>query len=540
MKEKYGIELSEIEVNQFLSDILDIERQEVSLQYINAIILKVAEVIPFQNIEMTTKYFNNPLNGDDLKQNIFNGKGGICTTINPFMASVLNIIGFNVHLIACGLKGQDKRHVAICLHIGGINYFLDFGDAQPYFEAIELNDLAKEYHRSFRSFKISISGGDNYIIELKRENIWTPYFEFNLEPVNFSYFDQANRKFYSDIDYGPFWKQIHFGLYVDKKLRAIRGNTFIIETGQGKFTETRVKNETQFRALLIQYFPEQYKRFDFILARNKIYELNSVKRFGFFIDDNEFNDFLTLINLSEYEVTFEYLRNFIRNVTQKIPFQNINMLIRGKGKSPSVEEIKEDMLSGLGGPCGTMNPFIGSILFKMGFDVYLVAGTMENPNDHVALILNWENDKFYVDCGDGQPYFTPISTKNEAQYFHPFKTFRLKIIDHTHFEIHFLVKNEWVKDVTVNLTQRDFSFFENSIYRHYTDVNYGPFWEGIRFSCYPDSKIVAIRNNCFIFQDNDENISKHIFEDFNTFKMFIKERFKSYNHKFEEAFLKIH
>ena len=87
----------------------------------------MAEIIPFQNIEMTSKYFGIPLCDENLKRDILEGKGGICTTINPFMGAFISALGFDVHLIACGKNGEDKRHVAICLKLNGLKYFIDFG-----------------------------------------------------------------------------------------------------------------------------------------------------------------------------------------------------------------------------------------------------------------------------------------------------------------------------------------------------------------------------------------------------------------------------
>ena len=110
MKEKFGIELSESEVNSFLSKVLNLKRQSISIDFVNSIIVRVAEIIPFQNVEMTSKYFGVPLNGENLKRDVLECKGGICTTVNPFMGAFLNSLGYNVHLIACGKKNEDKRH----------------------------------------------------------------------------------------------------------------------------------------------------------------------------------------------------------------------------------------------------------------------------------------------------------------------------------------------------------------------------------------------------------------------------------------------
>ncbi|MFN7910784.1 MAG: arylamine N-acetyltransferase [Bacteroidota bacterium] len=539
MKEKFGIELSESEVNSFLSKVLNLKRQSISIDFVNSIIVRVAEIIPFQNVEMTSKYFGVPLNGENLKRDVLECKGGICTTVNPFMGAFLNSLGYNVHLIACGKKNEDKRHVAICLKLNNLKYFIDFGDAQPYFEAIELNNLEVEYKRSFRSYKVYSTGIDCYRIELRKDRIWTPYFEFNTTPVNFSFFDAANLKFYSDLEFGPFWKQLHFGIYPNKKLIAIRGNNFIIEQEYGNFKNIKAKNENHFKELLIKHLPLHHEQFDFIKAKNRIYELNSIKKFGLSLTNDELIHFLNILGIDTYELTIEFLNSFIKRIFEKIPFQNINMLLRGKGKSPTVDEIKGDMLSGLGGPCGTMNPFVGSLLFKMGYEVNLVAGTMGKSNDHLALILNFDNEKYYIDCGDGQPYFQPMVINEEKEYYHPFKNVRLTKAENDKFLIQFFIDEQWSTDVCVDPTPRDFSFFEDSIKKHYTDLNYGPFWEGLRFACYPEGRIKAIRNKIIIIQDENNEIKKYSFEDKDNLVNLLNKYFKGYAHNFENAFLNI-
>lgn len=263
------------------------------------------------------------------------------------------------------------------------------------------------------------------------------------------------------------------------------------------------------------------------------------ERFGIELSENEKDKFLVLIGIKDAESTFEFFKKFIRKVFENIPFQNISMLLRGKGKSPTIDEIKKDMLSGLGGPCGTMNPFIGAVLFKLGYDVHLVSGTMGKPNDHLALLLNWENEKFYFDCGDGQPYFQPMAINDEKEYNHPFKNHRVIKSNDDKFFIQFFIDGKWLTDVCVDPTPRGFSFFEESIKMHYTDLSYGPFWEGLRFACYPDGRIKAIRNNTIIIQDESDKILKYSFEDKGGFIELLNIHFKEYSHNFEDAFLNL-
>lgn len=234
--------------------------------------------------------------------------------------------------------------------------------------------------------------------------------------------------------------------------------------------------------------------------------MNSKDLFGLEITDDEQDYFLKKLDIAESSLSLEFLSEIVCKVIQTIPFQNFKMIERGFGHIPTEKEIKEDMLSFQGGTCATMNTFMGAILHNLGFDVCLINGTMMNTNDHIAILLNINNQGFVIDVGDGQPYFKPIAIDHSDVINHPFRTYKTRC-ENSSLAIDFLINSKWVTDVTHHLKPKLFSEIYNTLEMHYTQKEFGPFWKGIRFAIYPNKKIIALRDNLFIIQ-KDNSIDK--------------------------------
>lgn len=231
-------------------------------------------------------------------------------------------------------------------------------------------------------------------------------------------------------------------------------------------------------------------------------ERSTKELFGISLTVLELNSFLKRIELLETETTFKFLKEFIFKILSKIPFQNFKMIERGFDHLPTEEEIKEDMLSLNGGTCATMNVFAAAVLYKLGFDVSLINGTMMKENDHIAILLNFENNLYTIDLGDGQPYFEPIPVNNDIIIKHPFRTYRT-VNQLGNLRIDFLINGDWSTDVTLDLKRKTFKEIYKTLEQHYTELEFGPFWNGIRFAFYPNKKIIAIRDKVFIIQKSN-------------------------------------
>ncbi|WP_445716260.1 arylamine N-acetyltransferase [Flavobacterium sp.] len=493
------MKLSNADINSFL-DYLKIphHQKKVSVEFLNSLALHIALEIPWQNLTMIASGLNTIPSLEDVKQNVLNGKGGICLDVNRFMFYFLKAVGFNVSYLLLGRNNEEKKHIALLVELDNELYFADFGDAQPYFQVIKLDDK-NVLNRGNLQFRIEKKEANYYLIKSKN-GIDKIQYVFDLTSYNEEDFQDIIKEYYTNIFYGPFWKSVHFAYYPSKKLKAIKGLTILNENENGEIQKTTYASRKEFELNIQNHFAaEVMERFDFITALRNLELINSKNRFGIYLDRNEFDSFIELIQIKTITLNIEFISDFIKKVLDKIPFQNYKMIERGFGCIPDENCIKEDMFSLNGGTCATMNTFIGSVLYKLGFEVYLVNGTMAMKNDHVALLLELEGTKYIIDVGDGQPYFEPFPINKEMEYEHPFRKFRA-YPQNNEFKIDFFIDNQWSTDVTYHLEPKTFQEISSTIEQHYTIKEFGPFWKGIRFAMYPKQEIIAIRDTVFMVQ----------------------------------------
>ena len=116
-------------------------------------------------------------------------------------------------------------------------------------------------------------------------------------------------------------------------------------------------------------------------------------------------------------------------VQEKIPFQGITLMATGSDERsrPTVEEIKQDCMTGIGGLCYSINVFTWGLLKGLGFSVQLCKSTVTSagtyPNNHVLVLVSnvkKVGDLYLVDCGSGFPTFRaiPLDFDQESPVYH--------------------------------------------------------------------------------------------------------------------------
>lgn len=209
--------------------------------------------------------------------------------------------------------------------------------------------------------------------------------------------------------------------------------------------------------------------------------------------------FIDQVHPSRVETTPEGLRRFIQSVLAKVPFTNIMMLVRPR-KSPTKEEIIEDMLFLRGGPCGHYNPFMNEIFNYLGFDSGLAPAWMKGEMSHIAIVLYIGEEKWWIDCGNGHPYLSPIRIGSDEIKTHAGLSYRIVeandgrfAVQHRHSaDTEFLTNYEFV------LKRVPFSHFDQMVHAHYTNPEFGPFLQGLRFIRFPDSELLAVRDRSLL------------------------------------------
>lgn len=176
------MKLSNSEIKSFLTLIEINTIEKPTLKYLNLIIAKVTDNIPWQNITMVNNGLGKVPSCSDIKLKMLNGIGGICLDINIFMLHLLEKLGYDVQYILCGRdREQEKKHLALVVYIDANPFFVDCGDAQPYYEAINLNENIPLIRKNYQ-FKIEKQSNNEYkLFRNKEKSNWEVLYVFDLQ-----------------------------------------------------------------------------------------------------------------------------------------------------------------------------------------------------------------------------------------------------------------------------------------------------------------------------------------------------------------------
>lgn len=199
------------------------------------------------------------------------------------------------------------------------------------------------------------------------------------------------------------------------------------------------------------------------------------------LSQEDIDTYLNLIQLDRCPPTLNTLRQIIRRTYEIVPFQNLTMLTRPR-RPPTLEQIRDDMLSGVGGLCTTINPFLCAFLQSLGFRAGLLAVSMSQPNCHMGIIVrNLESKDYWLDLGNGFPYLEPLPIEEGATYTALNFTYQLQKTDN-HWQLLQSVLGSSAKKINQQFKADPCHYdeFASMRMRHYTQPDYGPFLSGIR------------------------------------------------------------
>ena len=216
--------------------------------------------------------------------------------------------------------------------------------------------------------------------------------------------------------------------------------------------------------------------------------------FDIHLSQHEISDFLEQIKIKNTEPCYDLLKNIVKNFIQYVPFQNISMLSEPRVR-PSPSKIKSDMLSGLGGLCTVRNPFLYCLLKSMNFEVKFVSSTMNEDDCHISLIVDLD-DPYWVDVGNGYPYFEPIKLGDESVVDNWFFSYKLREENNRFYVEHYSTSREqWVINHYFVNESVPYSKFDRMHLMHYTIPGWGPFLVGLRVNRFWESGGIILRDD---------------------------------------------
>tara|TARA_Y100001954_G_C15800339_1_gene599744 strand:+ start:475 stop:1308 length:834 start_codon:yes stop_codon:yes gene_type:complete len=211
-------------------------------------------------------------------------------------------------------------------------------------------------------------------------------------------------------------------------------------------------------------------------------------------NENEVSNFLERIEVkSSSNLSIDYLKNIVAGIIEHIPFQNVTMLTN-EWKRPSEKMIKMDMLSGVGGLCTVRNPFLHEFLKHLGFNVYFVSSTINEPDCHISLIVHVDGADWWIDVGNGFPYLEPIRLGDESIKSNWFMSYRLKFDHGRYYVCHKLKDRGWEINHHFSNESVNYSIFDRMHHLHYSVPGWGPFLTGLRINRFWQEGAAVIRD----------------------------------------------
>ena len=118
---------------------------------------------------------------------------------------------------------------------------------------------------------------------------------------------------------------------------------------------------------------------------------------------------------------YETLCKLVRSHVFHVPFENLDISL-GKPIILELDKIyNKIVLNNRGGFCYELNGLFYKLLRTIGYDVKMVSARVHEPEhgygqefDHMALIVNLENQKLLVDVGFGEFSILPLDIDNSS------------------------------------------------------------------------------------------------------------------------------
>ncbi|EAS03321.2 arylamine N-acetyltransferase (macronuclear) [Tetrahymena thermophila SB210] len=271
--------LSEQETQQFLN-LLQLEKLkegECKLKYLEALVQKTQEVIPFQNLFLLQHKFEqrNQLSFQEIKKLVLTGTGGYCLVISPVFCGLLQSLGYQASLICGSCRGIPKNHAAIL-----VNNLLENEDKylvevsigfknKPL--KIDFDKKSELYNYSFGQFYFEWQNDQKQILNrIDEKNQFFCQYSLNITFKDYEdlLFNEGN--VYTDVNKSPFHKFLRIIRFPSSGAVCIRDNQLLIEnlsTNKLEIKDT-INSIDQFNRHIQELFPQIDKQMSTLAYKN--------------------------------------------------------------------------------------------------------------------------------------------------------------------------------------------------------------------------------------------------------------------------------
>ncbi len=231
------------------------------------------------------------------------------------------------------------------------------------------------------------------------------------------------------------------------------------------------------------------------------------------LDKKEIESFLQSINVHQNTDQLIQLEHIIKGVIYNIPFNNL-FLLNSQSIRPTSQDVINLMLTGQGGLCDVMNPFLYLVFKSLGYEIAFMSASMEFPHCHIILKVSIKGRKYLIDAGNGYPYLNPLPLDEERffsprQFSHRLFNYKVESQQGKYYMFHKTRgSKQWKADYNFYDKSVLFSSFDDMLKKQYTKIGWGPFLKSIQIKKWTNSGGLFLRNN--FFWDADKNIKKRI------------------------------
>lgn len=201
---------------------------------------------------------------------------------------------------------------------------------------------------------------------------------------------------------------------------------------------------------------------------------------------------LQAANIDRPDGQSEVLTQLQWRFLQTSSFHNLELLA---GVSPrTVEQAIEAVLEGRGGTCHVQATAFLALLRGLGFEAHLVAATISQPSDHMAVLVRGASGDVICDVGNGHPYRRPFCLHGRTTIDHLGWYFVAEGRGERLILRRRLQDGSWKRVYELDPRPRRFSDFRAIIDSHHERAGFGPFLSGLRAVNIQDDVVVTLRD----------------------------------------------
>nr|XP_054769439.1 uncharacterized protein LOC129277264 [Lytechinus pictus] len=291
------IKMTEEEAFSYLQDNLHMtsakqRRQANRESFLNEIVVAIHRHLPWH----TVKNLNTPQEKrhlptlEEIKEDMYEGTGGLCYTLNVFCSMLLQALGFEVAYVPSDVRGYKDVHILLMvrhLTAEGSSHMVDVGSSSPLFRAISFDfegETSPVYQDSFLRYRF-VRQGDSVVQDHATSSDphmaaefdgttseWFTYLTIHYKRyVGIDFFKDTTRAFYTVVNPDvPFLTSLRCLAFPDNRFICIKDTTLLKENEDGRVEKSYFRSRDEILSAFRLYFP-QFPRSMILTAMNDEY-----------------------------------------------------------------------------------------------------------------------------------------------------------------------------------------------------------------------------------------------------------------------------